>query len=259
MSPPTGRRCPLATCNLGEGNEAGRRWTTPEDLATSDQVDRYLELHMQAHAVLTPQQGTDAPLAPPLRGVSGQAEPFNRNRTNFEASPEAGVESGAILELKEESVAILKEAKGILATIDRIINSFEPHTQAYIAIAPLQEAIVEDTRMETEGDIAPPRRVPGQAEPRNNPRVEPAQWDRGTITQEEGTPQANKRCYGCGSPTHLIKEPSCKARNHTCESCSKTGHLQSLCRRKHKRRKKTGSLRRRRTSKDTRRTGTRDP
>jgi Reverse transcriptase (RNA-dependent DNA polymerase) len=41
-------------------------------------------------------------------------------------------------------------------------------------------------------------------------------------------------CFNCGFKGHTVKDPSCPARNKTCNSCNKKGHFMRVCREKEK-------------------------
>ncbi|MEL7309057.1 MAG: hypothetical protein AAGK05_15125, partial [Pseudomonadota bacterium] len=41
--------------------------------------------------------------------------------------------------------------------------------------------------------------------------------------------QTNKKCYRCGSNSHLASDSRCPAKNATCNFCKKTGHFSSVC------------------------------
>ena len=60
----------------------------------------------------------------------------------------------------------------------------------------------------------------------------------GAVTQQgAGAPLGGKKCYGCGSSSHLAKDPKCKAIEAVCKFCSKVGHFDSVCQQKKKGRK----------------------
>ena len=50
--------------------------------------------------------------------------------------------------------------------------------------------------------------------------------------QNKSNTQRTLFCYGCGSNQHLYMDPTCIARDKSCNFCGFTGHIQSVCRKK---------------------------
>ena len=57
---------------------------------------------------------------------------------------------------------------------------------------------------------------------RNDSRFAPKQY-------ETTNPSAGKKCYRCGSSSHLANSSSCPAKSVTCNKCHKTGHYGEIC------------------------------
>ena len=57
---------------------------------------------------------------------------------------------------------------------------------------------------------------------RNDSRFAPKQY-------ETTNPSAGKKCYRCGSSSHLANSSSCPAKSVTCNKCHKTGHYGKVC------------------------------
>ena len=58
----------------------------------------------------------------------------------------------------------------------------------------------------------------------------PTSYRRNESDNTAGERFSPRKCYRCGSGTHLANSPDCKARNSSCNSCQRPGHFSKVCR-----------------------------